>query len=110
LPLWQSICCTLCINFIEDEKVILVVSEVKRGAIKAYLSEYEISKFEIGNLTATNTVLYQKSGSPIDDVISHLRHEYGDIVEGNLHLHVEDGNNYEEIFVTEGNVERYQIL
>ena len=61
-------------------------SEVIRDAIRTYLSEYEISKFEKGTLTATITAMYQKSGPHLDDVLLHLRHEYDDIVEGNLHL------------------------
>ena len=61
-------------------------SEVMRDAIRTYLSEYEISNFEKGNLTATITAMYQKSGPHLDDVLLHLRHEYDDIVEGNLHL------------------------
>ncbi len=90
---------------IKDEKGYSSRSEVIRDAIRTYLSEYEVSKFEKGNLTATITALYQKSG-PHDDLILHLRHEYDDIVEGNLHLHVGGGDNCAEIFVTEGNAER----
>jgi len=39
-------------------------------------------------------------------VLLHLRHEYDDIVQGNLLLQVEGGDNCAEIFVTEGNAER----
>jgi len=35
----------------------------------AYLSEYEISNFEKGNLTAIITAMYQKSGPHLDDVL-----------------------------------------
>jgi CopG family transcriptional regulator, nickel-responsive regulator len=90
---------------LKDEKGYSSRSEVIRDAIRAYLSEYEISKFEKGNLTATITAMYQKSGPHLDDVLLHLRHEYDDIVEGNLHLHI-GGDNCAEIFVTEGNAER----
>lgn len=91
---------------IKDEKGYSSRSEVIRDAIRTYLSEYEISKFEKGTLTATITAMYQKSGPHLDDVLLHLRHEYDDIVEGNLHLHVGGGDNCAEIFVTEGNAER----
>ncbi len=50
--------------------------------------------------------MYQKSGPHLDDVLLHLRHEYDDIVEDNLHLHVGRRDNCAEIFVTEGNAER----
>jgi CopG family transcriptional regulator, nickel-responsive regulator len=91
---------------IKDQKDYSSRSEVIRDAIRTYLSEYEISKLEKGNLTATITAMYQKSGPHLDDVLLHLRHEYDDIVEGNLHLHVGGGDNCAEIFVTEGNAER----
>ncbi|MFY9873180.1 MAG: hypothetical protein WAK17_26005 [Candidatus Nitrosopolaris sp.] len=47
-----------------------------------------------------------KSGPHLDDALLHLRHEYDDIVEGNLHLHIGGGDNCAEIFVTGGNAER----
>jgi CopG family nickel-responsive transcriptional regulator len=90
---------------IKDEKGYSSRSEVIRDAIRAYLSEFEMSKFEKGNLTATITAIYQKNGPHLDDVLLHLRHEYDDIVEGNLHIHI-GGDNCAEIFVTEGNAER----
>lgn len=65
-----------------------------------------MSKFERGTLTATIIAMYQKSSLHLDDVLLHLRHEYDDIVEGNLHLHIGGGDNCAEIFVTEGNAER----
>jgi CopG family nickel-responsive transcriptional regulator len=43
---------------IKDEKGYSSRSEVIRDAIRTYLSEYEISKFEKGNLTATITGMY----------------------------------------------------
>jgi CopG family nickel-responsive transcriptional regulator len=90
---------------IKDEKGYSSRSEVIRDAIRAYLSEFEMSKFDKGNLTATITAIYQKNGPHLDDVLLHLRHEYDDIVEGNLHIHI-GGDNCAEIFVTEGNAER----
>jgi CopG family nickel-responsive transcriptional regulator len=42
----------------------------------------------------------------LDEILLHLRHEYDDIVEGNLHLHVGGGESCAEVFVTEGNSER----
>ena len=91
---------------IKDEKGYSSRSEVIRDAIRSYMSDYEISKIEkAGNLTATITAIYQKNGPHLDDILLHLRHEYDDIVEGNLHIHV-GGDNCAEIFVTEGSSER----
>jgi CopG family transcriptional regulator, nickel-responsive regulator len=80
---------------IKDEKGYSSRSEVIRDAIRSYLSEYEMSKFEKGKLTATITAIYQKNAH-LDDVLLHLIHEYDDIVEGNLHIHI-GGNNCGDI-------------
>jgi len=53
--------------------------------------------------------MYQRSGPHLDDVLLHLRHEYDNIVQDNLLLQVEGGDNCAEIYVTR-NAERYQIL
>jgi CopG family transcriptional regulator, nickel-responsive regulator len=91
---------------IKEEKGYSSRSEVVRDAIRAYLSDYEISRIEsTGNLTATITAIYQKNRPHLDETLLQLRHEYDDIVEGNLHIHV---GHYScaEIFVTEGSSER----
>ncbi|NAL78383.1 ribbon-helix-helix protein, CopG family [Nitrososphaera sp. AFS] len=45
---------------IKNEKHYSSRSEVIRDAIRAYLSEYEISNFEKGNLTANPILLFGK--------------------------------------------------
>ena len=45
---------------IKDEKGYSSRSEVIRDAIESYLSEYEMSKFEKGKLTATISLQYIK--------------------------------------------------
>jgi hypothetical protein len=52
---------------------------------------------EKGTLTAIITAMYQRSGPHLDDVLLHLRHEYDDIVQGNLLLQVEGGDNSRNI-------------
>jgi len=39
----------------------------------------------------------------------HLRHEYDDIVEGNLHIYI-GGDNCAEVFVTEGNAGSFKFI
>jgi CopG family nickel-responsive transcriptional regulator len=91
---------------IRDEKGYSSRSEVIRDAIRTYLSEYEISKLEIGNLTATVTAIYlKKDPHHLDDILLHLRHEYDDIVEGNLHIHIGQ-DSCAEIYVAQGDAER----
>jgi CopG family nickel-responsive transcriptional regulator len=76
---------------IKDEKGYSSRSEVIRDAIRSYLSDYEISKFDNGkNLTATITAIYQKNGPHLDDVLLHLRHEYDDIAD-NIVIHISNG-------------------
>jgi metal-responsive CopG/Arc/MetJ family transcriptional regulator len=74
-----------------------------------HLSDYEISKFEKGNLTATILAMCQKQCPHLDDLLLHLIHGYEDIVEGNLYLHV-GGEPASEVFVTEGNADRVSIF
>lgn len=45
---------------IKNEKRYSSRSEVIRDAIRAYLSEYEVSNFEKGNLTANPILLFGK--------------------------------------------------
>lgn len=90
---------------IKREKGYSSRSEVIRDAIRSYLSEYEMSKYLTGNLTATITAMYSQSGPHLDDILFHLRHEYDDIVKGNLHMHINE-DNCAEIFVAEGRADR----
>jgi CopG family transcriptional regulator, nickel-responsive regulator len=74
---------------IKEEKGYSSRSEVVRDAIRTYLSDYEISRIEsTGNLTATITAIYQKNCPHLDETLLQIRHEYDDILEGNLHIHV----------------------
>lgn len=59
-----------------------------------------------GEITSTITVIYSHRGHQhLDHDLLHMRYAYDDIVKGNLHMHVK-GDNYAEIFITQGNSER----
>ena len=76
-------------------------SEAIRDAIRDLLSEYEISKFERGKVTATITVISEHKRHNINEKLTRLRHEHDEIISGNMHIHL--GKNYcLEIFITEG--------
>jgi len=78
-------------------------SEAIRDAIRDSLSEYELSRFEKGKVTATITVISEHDGHNANERLMRLRHEYDKIVSGNLHIHL--GKTYcLEIFITEGDV------
>lgn len=90
---------------IKTEKGYSSRSEVIRDAIRAYLSEYDTSRSLRGNIAATITAIYSQSGPHLDDILLHLRHEYDDVVRGNLHMHIK-ANDCAEIFIAEGTAAR----
>jgi len=82
-------------------------SEAIRDSLRDSLSEYEFSRFEKGKVTATITVISELERRDVDEKLMRLRHEYDDVVSGNMHIHL--GKKYcLEIFITEGEFE--QIL
>lgn len=82
-------------------------SEAIRDAVRSFLSEYELSTLEKGEATATITVISEHERRDVDERLSRLRHEYDEMVTGNMHIHI--GKTYcLDIFITEGKSE--QIL
>ena len=76
-------------------------SEAIRDAVRDSLSEYELSRFERGKVTATITVISEHERHDVDERLMRLRHQHDDIVSGNMHIHL--GKTYcLEIFITEG--------
>jgi CopG family nickel-responsive transcriptional regulator len=79
-------------------------SEAIRNAIRDLMSEYELSKFEGGQVIATITVISKHERHDVNERLIRLRHEYDEIVSGNMHIHL--GKDYcLEIFITEGDAE-----
>jgi CopG family nickel-responsive transcriptional regulator len=80
-------------------------SEAIRDAVRDILSGYELSQFEKGKVTATITVISEQERHDVDEHLTRLRHEYDEIVSGNMHIHL--ARTYcLEIFITEGDVKR----
>jgi len=76
-------------------------SEAIRDAVRNLLSEFELSRFESGKVTATITVISEHEKHYVDERLTRLRHEHDEIVSGNLHIHL--GKRYcLEVFITEG--------
>ena len=94
---------------VKTEKGYSSRSEVIRDAIRSYLSEYESLKILQGDVTSTITAIYNHKGKHLDHDLLHLRYEYDDIVKGNLHMHIK-GDDYAEIFITQGNAERITVF
>jgi len=79
-------------------------SEAIRDAVRDALSEYELSMFERGKVTATITVISRREKSGVDERLMRLRHQHDDIVSGNIHIHL--GKDYcLEVFITKGEAE-----
>jgi CopG family nickel-responsive transcriptional regulator len=79
-------------------------SEAIRDAIRASLSEYELSRLERGRVAATITTISEYERRDVDERLMRLRHEYNDLVTGNMHIHL--GSNYcLEVFIAQGAVD-----
>jgi CopG family nickel-responsive transcriptional regulator len=84
-------------------------SEAIRDAIRDTLSEYNLGKLEQGAVTATVTVISERERHDVDQRLMRLRHEYNDIISGNMHIHL--GSEYcLEIFITEGDVDQVLVF
>jgi CopG family nickel-responsive transcriptional regulator len=80
-------------------------SEAIRDAIRDTLSEYDLERLEQGAVTATVTVITERERYDVDQRLMRLRHEFNDIISGNMHIHL--GSKYcLEIFITEGEVDQ----
>lgn len=76
-------------------------SEAVRDAVRQYLSDYDLSRFTRGVITATVSVIFEHEAHDVDEKLTRLRHTYSKIVTGNMHLHL--GKRYcLEVFITEG--------
>lgn len=80
-------------------------SEAIRDAIRDSMAEYELRKFEMGRVVATITVISRHERHDVDGRLMRLRHEYDEVVSGNMHIHLA-GNYCLEIFIAEGNAEK----
>lgn len=79
-------------------------SEAIRDAIRSSLSEYELSRLDRGRVAATITIISEYVRRDVDERLMRLRHEYNDLVTGNMHIHL--GSSYcLEVFIAQGAVE-----
>ncbi|MDH5770606.1 MAG: nickel-responsive transcriptional regulator NikR [Candidatus Bathyarchaeota archaeon] len=79
-------------------------SEAIRDAIRNSLSEYDLSQLEKGRATATITIITEHVRRDAGEKLMRLRHEYNELVTGNMHIHL--GRDYcLEVFIAQGEVE-----
>ena len=84
-------------------------SEAIRDAIRRLVAEYELSDFKKQTVLAAIMVIYDFNEGYIERKIAKIRHEYNDIVVGNLHMHV-NGNYCAELLIAKGLGERVLSL
>ena len=84
-------------------------SELVREAIRRLVAEYEFSRLRGREVVAAIVVVYDYGSGGTDRQLARARHEYSDIVLGNLHLHV-GGSVCTELLVAKGMWERVQEL
>ena len=89
------------IDSLVSEKGFSSRSEAIRDALRNYLSEYELNKFQEGWITATITAISEHESHEVDEKLTRVRHQHSNIVYSNMHLHLSD-NYCLEIFITQG--------
>ena len=95
------------LDAILGEKRSATRSEVVRQALRTYISEYkELDKIK-GNVIATISVLYEKTGK--NDELYHLQHEFGNMITAYLHSHLTGGECL-EVMVVKGQAKRLKNL
>jgi len=76
-------------------------SELIRDAVRDLLEESELAQNDQTPVATTITVVYNHGHPGVDEKLIRLRHEYDNLVTGNIHLHIK-GKYCLEIFVAEG--------
>lgn len=80
-------------------------SEAIRQAVRSALSDYALTRTQRGWVMATATVIFSREDRGVGQRLMGLRHEFDELIMGNMHLHM--GSNYcVEIFIAEGGAER----
>ena len=80
-------------------------SEAIRDAVRRLLEEYELPGLRGREVLAAIVVVYEYGEGHADRRLARIRHEYNDIVIGNLHLHV-NSRYCSELLVARGRAER----
>lgn len=82
-------------------------SEVVRQALRKYIAEYKELENMKGTIIATITALYEKRDK--SEGLTHLQHEFADVMTTYLHSHLA-GNSCLEVMVVKGSSKRLKDL
>jgi len=78
-------------------------SEVIRDAVRDLITEYELSKYREGRVTATITVITNREKRDLNERLMWLRHKHDNVVSANMHIHL-GGKYCLEIFIAGGDI------
>lgn len=76
-------------------------SEAMRLAVRDVLSQFALHRLEKGRAMATVTVIYEKAQRDVNPRLMEFRHDFDELIYGNMHLHMSD-DFCVEIFIVEG--------
>jgi CopG family nickel-responsive transcriptional regulator len=82
-------------------------SEVVRQALRKYIAEYKELENMKGTIVATITALYERKEK--SEGLTHLQHEFGDVITTYLHSHLA-GTSCLEVMVVKGSSKRLKDL
>ncbi|MFB0543234.1 MAG: CopG family ribbon-helix-helix protein [Candidatus Bathyarchaeia archaeon] len=79
-------------------------SEAIRQTLRSALSDYALTRTQKGWVMATTTVIFSRLDGGVSQRLMALRHEFDELISGNMHLHM--GDEYcVEIFIAMGDAE-----
>jgi CopG family nickel-responsive transcriptional regulator len=82
-------------------------SEIVRQAVRDYILEYHTLDNIKGDVTATITVLYEKTAK--NEELFQLQHEFSDMITAYLHSHLTEENCL-EVLIVKGSSKRLKNL
>lgn len=84
-----------------EEKGYASRSEGIRDAIRGYIIEHNYLSEISGTTAGTVTIIYDHHESRLSERLTTLQHDFGDIIESSLHIHL-DHHNCLEVIVVRG--------
>jgi len=64
-------------------------SEGIRDAIRSYIINYEWMSDVDGKRVGVITIVYDHSQRGLEDILTHIQHEFGSIIQSSLHVHLD---------------------
>lgn len=84
-------------------------SEGIRDAIRDYIVDYDWMSSAEGEKVGVVTLIYDHHQRGLSDALTDLQHDYGDIINVSMHLHL-DHDNCLEVVLVRGNAEEVRTV